>query len=159
IPNRRDPEVTAIALAKVREDKTRESADGFDGSWVAHPDLVALCKEVFDAALGDRPNQLDRLREEVSVSAHDLLPVAKPPATTTEAGLRNNVSVALQYLAAWLGGNGAVAIFNLMEDAATAEIARSQVWQWLHNDVTLDDGPRVTRDLVERIIREELDAI
>jgi malate synthase len=159
IPNRRDPEVTAIALAKVREDKTRESADGFDGSWVAHPDLVALCKEVFDAALGDRPNQLDRLREEVSVSAQDLLAVAKTPGTTTEAGLRNNVSVALQYLAAWLGGNGAVAIFNLMEDAATAEIARSQVWQWLHNDVTLDDGPRVTRDLVERIIREELDAI
>jgi malate synthase len=159
IPNRRDPEVTAIALAKVREDKTRESADGFDGSWVAHPDLVALCKEVFDAALGDRPNQLDRLREEVSVSAQDLLAVAKTPGAITEAGLRNNVSVALQYLAAWLGGNGAVAIFNLMEDAATAEIARSQVWQWLHNDITLDDGPRVTRDLVERIIREELDAI
>jgi len=159
IPNRRDPEVTAIALAKVREDKTRESADGFDGSWVAHPDLVALCKEVFDAALGDRPNQLDRLREEVSVSAQDLLAVAKTPGAITEAGLRNNVSVALQYLAAWLGGNGAVAIFNLMEDAATAEIARSQVWQWLHNDITLDDGPRVTRDLVERIIREELDTI
>ncbi len=159
IPNRRDPEVTATALAKVREDKTRESGDGFDGSWVAHPDLVALCKEVFDAALGDRPNQLDRLREEVSVSAQDLLAVAKTPGTMTEAGLRNDVSVALQYLATWLGGNGAVAIFNLMEDAATAEIARSQVWQWLHNDVTLDDGPRVTRDLVERIIREELDAI
>src|SRR5215813_3898944 len=159
IPSRRDPEVTAIALAKVREDKTRESADGFDGSWVAHPDLVALCKEVFDAALGDRPNQLDRLREEVSVSAQDLLAVAKTPGTTTEAGLRNNVSVALQYLAAWLGGNGAVAIFNLMEDAATAEIARSQIWQWVHNDITLDGGPQVTRALVEQIIGEELGKI
>jgi malate synthase len=159
IPNRRDPEVTAIALAKVRDDKTRESGDGFDGSWVAHPDLVPLCKEVFDAALGDRPNQLDRLREEVSVSGPDLLAVDKTPGVITEAGLRNDVSVALQYLASWLGGNGAVAIFNLMEDAATAEIARSQVWQWLHNGVTLDDGPRVTRDLVERIMGEELDKI
>jgi malate synthase len=159
IPNRRDPEVTAVALAKVRDDKTRESRDGFDGSWVAHPDLVPLCREVFDAALGDRPNQLGRLREEVSVTGPDLLAVDKTPGVITEAGLRNDVSVALQYLANWLGGNGAVAIFNLMEDAATAEIARSQVWQWLHNDVTLDDGPQVTRDLVERIIGEELAAI
>jgi malate synthase len=159
IPNRRDPEVTATALAKVRDDKTRESRDGFDGSWVAHPDLVALCKEVFDAALGSRPNQLDRLREEVSVMAPDLLAVDKTPGPITEAGLRNDVSVALQYLAAWLGGNGAVAIFNLMEDAATAEIARSQVWQWMHNDICLDDGPLVTRDLVERIIGEELGTI
>src|SRR5215813_3014490 len=158
IPSR-DPEVNAIATAKVRDDKTREAGDGFDGSWVAHPAMVALCKEVFDATLGDRPNQLDRLREEVSVSAQDLLAVAKTPGKITEAGLRNNVSVALQYVATWLGGNGAVAIFNLMEDAATAEIARSQVWQWLHNDVTLDDGPRVTRDLVERIIGEELGKI
>ena len=159
IPSRRDPEVNAVALAKVREDKTRESRDGFDGSWVAHPDLVPLCKEVFDAALGSRPNQLDRLREDVSVSAQDLLAVAKTPGSITEAGLRNNVSVALQYLAAWLGGNGAVAIFNLMEDAATAEIARSQVWQWVHNDVSLADGQQVTRDLVERIIQEELATI
>ncbi|HEY6278134.1 MAG TPA: malate synthase A, partial [Streptosporangiaceae bacterium] len=159
IPNRRDPEVTAIALAKVRDDKTRESGDGFDGSWVAHPDLVALCAEVFDAALGDRPNQLDRLREEVSVTGPELLAVDKTPGVITEAGLRNNVSVGLQYLATWLGGNGAVAISNLMEDAATAEIARSQVWQWLHNDVALDDGPTVTRDLVERIIGEELATI
>jgi malate synthase len=159
IPNRRDPEVTAVALAKVRDDKTRESGDGFDGSWVAHPDLVGLCKEVFDAALGDRPNQLDRLREEVSVTGPELLAVDKTPGVITEAGLRNNVSVGLQYLATWLGGDGAVAIFNLMEDAATAEIARSQVWQWLHNDVALDDGPTVTRDLVERIIGEELAAI
>src|SRR5262252_4601496 len=158
IPSR-DPEVNATATARVRDDKTREAGDGFDGSWVAHPAMVELCKEVFDAALGDRPNQLDRLREEVSVSAPDLLAVAKTPGQITEAGLRNDVSVALQYLATWLGGNGAVAIFNLMEDAATAEIARSQIWQWLHNDVVLDDGPTVTRDLVERIIGEELAAI
>jgi malate synthase len=159
IPSRRDPEVNAVAMAKVREDKARESGDGFDGSWVAHPDLVALCKEVFDAALGDRPNQLDKQRDDVSVSPQDLLSVAKTPGQITEAGLRNDVSVALQYLAAWLGGNGAVGIFNLMEDAATAEIARSQVWQWIHNGVTLDDGPEVSRDLVERIIREELGKI
>jgi malate synthase len=159
IPSRRDPEVNAVALAKVREDKTRESADGFDGSWVAHPDLVALCREVFDAALGDRPNQLTRLRDDVSVSAADLLAVSKTPGTITEAGLRNNISVGLQYLSSWLGGNGAVAIFNLMEDAATAEISRSQVWQWIHSSVRLDDGQLVTRDLAERIIAEESAAI
>jgi malate synthase len=159
IPSRRDPEVNAVALAKVREDKTRESADGFDGSWVAHPDLVALCREVFDAALGDRPNQLTRQRDDVSVSAADLLAVSKTPGTITEAGLRNNISVGLQYLTSWLGGNGAVAIFNLMEDAATAEISRSQVWQWMHNSVRLDDGQLVTRELAERIIAEESAAI
>ena len=159
IPSRRDPEVNAVALAKVREDKTRESADGFDGSWVAHPDLVPLCREVFDAALGDRPNQLTRQRDDVSVTAQDLLAVSKTPGVITEAGLRNDISVALQYLANWLGGNGAVAIFNLMEDAATAEISRSQVWQWIHNDVTLDDGTLVTKDLVERLIDEELTKI
>jgi malate synthase len=159
IPSRRDAEVNAVAMAKVREDKTREAGDGFDGSWVAHPDLVALCREVFDAALGDRPNQLDRQRDDVSVTAADLLAVAKTPGVITEAGLRNNVSVGLQYLANWLGGNGAVGIFNLMEDAATAEISRSQIWQWLHNDIALDDGPKVTRDLTERIIKEELATI
>ncbi len=156
IPSRRDPEVNKVALAKVREDKTRESGDGFDGSWVAHPDLVPVCREVFDSVLGSKPNQLDRLRPEVSVSASDLLSVSKTPGTITEAGLRNDISVGLQYLASWLAGNGAVAIFNLMEDAATAEIARSQVWQWLHNDILLEDGPKVTRELVERIIDEEL---
>ena len=156
IPSRRDAKVNEIAMTNVRKDKTREAHDGFDGSWVAHPDLVPLCKEVFDDFLPDRPNQLGKLRDDVSVSAADLLAVAKTPGQITEAGLRNDVSVALQYLAAWLGGNGAVAIFNLMEDAATAEIARSQVWQWVHNAVTLDDGPQVTRDLVERLIQEEL---
>ncbi|HEY3735122.1 MAG TPA: malate synthase A [Streptosporangiaceae bacterium] len=157
IPSRRDPEVNATAMEKVRADKTRESGDGFDGSWVAHPDLVPLCREVFDGVLGDRPNQLDRLRAEVNVTAEDLLSVSKTPGDITEAGLRNNISVGLQYLASWLNGSGAVAIFNLMEDAATAEIARSQVWQWLHNDITLaDSGERVTPELVSRIIDEEL---
>src|SRR6476659_3454717 len=159
IPSRRDPEVTAVALAKVGEDKQREAGDGFDGTWVAHPDLVPVARAEFDAVLGDRPNQIARQREDVPVGAEDLLSVSKTPGAITEAGLRNNISVALQYLASWLGGNGAVGIFNLMEDAATAEIARSQVWQWLHNSVTLDDGPLVTRDLVQRIIGEELDKI
>jgi malate synthase len=156
IPSRRDPEVNERALAKVRDDKTRESGDGFDGSWVAHPDLVPVCREIFDGVLGDRPNQLSKLREDVSVSAADLLAVSKTPGDITEAGLRNDISVGLQYLASWLGGNGAVGIFNMMEDAATAEIARSQVWQWLHNDIELADGQRVTRDLVQRITDEEL---
>jgi malate synthase len=159
IPSRRDPEVNAVAMAKVRDDKTREAVDGFDGSWVAHPDLVPLCREVFDATLGSAPNQLSKQRPEVSVSAFDLLAVDKTPGVITEAGLRNNVSVGLQYLASWLGGNGAVAIFNLMEDAATAEISRSQVWQWLHNNIRLDDGQPVTTDLVQRIIGEELATI
>jgi malate synthase len=159
IPSRRDEAVNATALAKVRDDKTRESQDGFDGSWVAHPDLVSICREVFDGVLGDRPNQLDKQRPDVHVEAADLLAVSKTPGEITEAGLRNNVSVGLQYLANWLAGNGAVAIFNLMEDAATAEISRSQIWQWLHNDVALADGLTVTRALVEQIISEELDKI
>jgi malate synthase len=159
IPSRRDPEVNEQAMAKVRDDKNRESGDGFDGSWVAHPDLVPLCKEVFDGVLGSHPNQVSRQREDVHVTAEDLLAVSKTPGTITEAGLRNNISVALQYLASWLGGSGAVGIFNLMEDAATAEISRSQIWQWIHNDVVLDDGIVVKRDLVERLIDEELSKI
>ncbi|HEX9030932.1 MAG TPA: malate synthase A [Streptosporangiaceae bacterium] len=156
IPSRRDPEVNKIALAKVRDDKTRESRDGFDGSWVAHPDLVPICREIFDGVLGDSPNQLGKLREDVQVTAAQLLDVASTPGDITEAGLRNNVSVGLQYLASWLHGQGAVAIFNLMEDAATAEISRSQVWQWIHNDVSLAEGPQVTKELVEQIIDDEL---
>ncbi|HZN74254.1 MAG TPA: malate synthase A [Micromonosporaceae bacterium] len=148
IPSRRDPEVNAVALTKVREDKEREARDGFDGSWVAHPDLVEICREVFDNALGERPNQLDRHRDDVSVTAAQLLDVVSTPGEVTEAGVRNNVSVALQYLAAWLGGNGAVAINNLMEDAATAEISRSQIWQWVHNGV-------VAESEVRRILDEE----
>jgi malate synthase len=156
VPSRRDAEVNETALARVRDDKTREAGDGFDGSWVAHPDLVPVCKEVFDAVLGARPNQLDRQRPEVAVTASDLLNVGDTPGGVTEAGLRNNISVALQYLAAWLGGTGAVLVFNLMEDAATAEISRSQIWQWIRNEVLLDDGPLVTKDVVERMIDEEL---
>jgi malate synthase len=159
IPSRRDEAVNAVALAKVRDDKTRESRDGFDGSWVAHPDLVPICQEVFDGVLGAEPNQLARQRPDVHVTAAEMLAISKTPGEITEAGLRNDVSVGLQYLASWLAGNGAVAIFNLMEDAATAEISRSQVWQWLHNDIALAEGPTVTRELVERIIAEELDKI
>jgi malate synthase len=157
IPSRRDPQVNETALTKVRADKTREAGDGFDGSWVAHPDLVPICREVFDGVLGGRPNQLDKTRDDVRVSAAQLLDIRDTPGQMTEAGLRNAVSVGIQYLASWLRGTGAVAIFNLMEDAATAEISRSQVWQWLHNDVTLDDtGEKVTRQLVERIADEEV---
>ena len=156
IPSRRDPSVNEVALAKVREDKEREAGDGFDGSWVAHPDLVPVCREVFDRVLGGKPNQLDVKREDVSVAPGQLLDVAATGGVVTEAGLRSNVSVGLQYLEAWLRGNGAVAIFNLMEDAATAEISRSQIWQWMHNGVRMDDGTAITAGLVARIEDEEL---
>ncbi len=159
IPNRRDPEVTENALAKVREDKERESRDGCDGTWVAHPDLVPLVTEIFDEVLGDRPHQKDKLREDVQVSSDQILDVRVPDGTITEAGLRLNVSVALQYLNAWLNGNGAAAINNLMEDAATAEISRSQLWQWIRHGAKLDDGRPVTRDLYVQIRREELDKL
>jgi malate synthase len=159
VPSRTDPEVTARAMAKVREDKQREASAGFDGSWVAHPDLVPLCKAVFDSVLGDRPNQLDRTRSDVHVVASQLLDLALTPGEITEAGLRNNVNVGIQYLASWLRGIGAVALFNLMEDVATAEIARSQVWQWLHNGASLTGGEKVTRALIDRIVEEELEKI
>ncbi|RIK15142.1 MAG: malate synthase A [Acidobacteria bacterium] len=156
IPSR-DEEVNRVAFDKVRGDKQREAGDGFDGSWVAHPGMVATCREVFDEVLGERPNQVDNLREDVSVTAADLLDVASTPGEVTEAGLRANIDVAIQYLAVWLTGRGAVGIHNLMEDAATAEISRSQIWQWIHNDVTLaDTGERVTRELVERLTQEVL---
>jgi len=156
IPNRRDEEVNARAFAKVREDKQREAYDGFDGSWVAHPDLVPVCRDVFDAVLGDRPNQLERQRDDVRVTAADLLDLAATPGSITSGGLRSNVEVALLYLEAWLRGLGAVAIHNLMEDAATAEISRSQIWQWVHNQSKLDDGTPVTADLVRAVLDEEL---
>ncbi|QFZ22777.1 malate synthase A [Saccharothrix syringae] len=154
IPNRRDPEVTARALEKVRADKSREAGDGFDGSWVAHPDLVPVCREVFDARLGDRPNQLDVLRPEVSVTADQLLAFSSAGGAATRAGLESAVDVGVRYLMSWLGGNGAAAIHNLMEDAATAEISRSQLWQWVHNDVVLDDGTPVTAELVRTVLAE-----
>ena len=147
IPSRRDAEVNEVALTKVREDKVRESGDGFDGTWVAHPDLVPVAKEVFDAALGERRNQLDRLREDVSTVAADLLDIAATPGDITEEGVRANVSVGIRYIASWLSGVGAAAIDNLMEDAATAEISRSQVWQWVRHD-------RVSKADVERVVAE-----
>src|SRR3954469_18870489 len=158
IPSK-DPAVNEQAFAKVRADKEREAADGFDGSWVAHPGMVELCKEVFTAVLGDRPNQLDKKREDVHVTAEQLLDVRSTPGEITEAGLRSNISVGIQYIESWLRGSGAVGINNLMEDAATAEISRSQVWQWLHNGVRLADGTQGTREHVEQVIDEEMDAI
>jgi malate synthase len=159
IPSRRNPEINETALAKVREDKLRESGDGFDGTWVAHPDLVPVAAEVFDDVLGERPNQVTRQREEVSVSGPDLLRFAVPGGTVTEAGVRNNVSVAILYIESWLRGVGAAALYNLMEDAATAEIARSQIWQWLKKGVTLEGGEPLTRDLLQRYQQEELEKI
>jgi malate synthase len=147
VPSRRDPEVNETALAKVREDKVREANDGFDGTWVAHPDLVPVATEEFDRVLGERPNQVERLREDVSVGADDLLDVRVPGGEVTEDGVRNNVSVGLRYLESWLRGVGAVAIYNLMEDAATAEISRSQIWQWIrHGRIGADDVRRFADD-------------
>ncbi len=159
IPNRRDAAVNDAALAAVKADKTREADDGFDGSWVAHPDLVPVAMEVFDAKLGARPNQLDRRRDEVHVTAAELLSAKATPGKVTEAGLRNNISVGIQYLESWLRGSGAVAIFNLMEDAATAEISRSQVWQWVHNGVATAEGTPITADYVRQLETEELDKV
>jgi malate synthase len=156
IPSRRDPEVNQRALAAVQADKERESSDGFDGTWVAHPDLVPVARDVFDAVLGDSPNQKSRLRPEVKVSARDLIDVSVPGSRVTEAGVRANVSVGLAYLASWLAGNGAAAINNLMEDAATAEISRSQLWQWRVHGIALDDGRPLTPDRYARIRDEEL---
>jgi len=156
IPSRRDAEVNERALAAVRADKERESGDGFDGTWVAHPDLVPVAREVFDAVLGERPNQKDRLRPEVRVTAADLLDASVPGGQVTEAGARANVSVGLAYLASWLAGNGAAAINNLMEDAATAEISRSQLWQWRTHGVPLDDGTPFTADRYAAIRDAEL---
>ncbi len=156
IPSRNDPDVTETALRKVREDKLRESSDGFDGTWVAHPDLVAVATAVFDAALGDRPHQKDKLRDEVQVTAAELAAIHVPGGAITESGVRLNISVALQYLAAWLGGNGAVAINNLMEDTATAEISRAQLWQWLRHGARMADGTQLTPAVYERWRSEEL---
>ncbi len=159
IPSRRDAAANERAFAKVREDKTREAGAGFDGSWVAHPDLVTMCDDIFTETLGERSNQLDVLRDDVVVSADDLLAVDRTPGTRTEAGLRGNVRIGIQYLQSWLAGNGAAAIDNLMEDAATAEISRSQVWQWINSSARLDTGEEITRQLVERIVEEEYDAL
>src|SRR5713226_1676325 len=156
IPSRRDPEVNRVALAKVKEDKDREAGDGFDGTWVAHPDLVPTATEAFDKVLADRPNQLDRQRPEVSVTAGQLIDVKVPGGTVTENGLRLNVSVGIQYIESWLRGVGAAAINNLMEDVATAEISRSQVWQWIRHSSRLSEGSVVNADLVREIADDEM---
>jgi malate synthase len=156
IPNRRDPAVTEIALARVRDDKERESGDGFDGTWVAHPDLVPVAMEVFDRVLGARPHQKDRLRDEVSVGAGQLLDLRVPSGAVTEAGIRANIRVALAYLDSWLRGVGAAAIDNLMEDAATAEISRSQLWHWRTRGVALADGRVFDAGLYAAIRDEEV---
>jgi len=159
IPNRRDPEVTEEALEKVAADKSREATDGCDGTWVAHPDLVEIAIEEFNKVLQNKPNQIDRLREDVSVSAQDLLSIDQTGGAITLEGLRINVEIGLRYIASWLAGTGAAAINNLMEDAATAEISRAQVWQWVHHEKDLDNGQTVTADLVKDIIQQEIAAI
>ena len=156
IPSRKNPEINAQAFARVREDKSREAAAGFDGAWVAHPDLVPVVREVFDQVLGNRPNQKDRLREDVRIGAAELLDTRVPGGRVTDAGVRGNVSVALQYLAAWLDGAGAVAINNLMEDTATAEIARAQLWQWVRHGVRTEDGAPVTLERFRGALAEEV---
>lgn len=155
IPNRRDPEVTRNAEAKVRADKSREAADGFDGTWVAHPDLIPIARGEFDAVLGDRPHQLERQRDDVEVTAADLLDV-RIGRDITEAGVRDNVSIGLRYIESWLRGIGAAAIDHLMEDAATAEISRSQIWQWIHQDQQTVEGTRITREWVQSVMAEAL---
>jgi malate synthase len=156
IPSRKNPEINEKALAKTREDKKREATDGFDGTWVAHPDLVQTSREEFVRVLGEKPNQIDKLRSEVSVTAEQLTDTRIPGASITEAGFRNNVDVALQYLNSWLLGNGAAAIHNLMEDAATAEISRAQLWQWVRNSAKLADGRTASADLYQKVRDEEV---
>src|ERR1700737_1794683 len=156
IPSRRDPEINRVALAKVKEDKDREANDGFDGTWGAHPDLVPTATEAFDKVLGDRPNQLERQRPEVSVTPGQLIDVKVPGGTITENGVRLNVSVGIQYLESWMRGTGAAAINNLMEDVATAEISRSQIWQWVRPSAEMNDGQKVSADLVREIADDEM---
>jgi malate synthase len=159
IPSRKTPEINEKAIEGVRADKEREATAGFDGTWVAHPDLVDVALEEFGKVLGERDNQVDRLRDEVSVTAAELLDASSAGDDITDEGLRNDVNVGIQYISSWLRGNGAAAIFNLMEDAATAEISRSQVWQWVRHGVELDSGEKVTRELVRRYEEEELEKV
>ena len=150
IPNRRDPEVTESAVAAVAEDKAREAEAGCDGTWVAHPDLVAVARDEFDRVLGESPNQVRRQRDDVTVDAGDLLDLDFEGRITHE-GVRTNVSVGIQYLASWLSGVGAAGINNLMEDVATAEISRSQIWQWVHHGVKTSDGSPITEHMIRSI--------
>ncbi|MFQ5638850.1 MAG: malate synthase A [bacterium] len=160
IPSRKDPHINEVALAKVREDKIREAGDGFDGTWVAHPDLVAIARAPFTKILGQRAHQKERLREDVHMTAGDLLHVTVEGGQITEDGVRKNINVALLYLESWLRGIGAAGIYNLMEDAATAEISRSQLWQWLnHEEAILSNGGKITPDLFQQFLPQELDKI
>ncbi|MDJ0338577.1 malate synthase A [Cryobacterium sp. PH31-O1] len=159
IPNRRDPAVTEQALAQVAADKKREATDGFDGSWVAHPDLIPTAQAEFDTVLGDRPNQVERTRPEVTVTAAQLLDIASVGGQITEAGVRGNVLISLRYIESWLRGVGAAAIDNLMEDAATAEISRSQLWQWIHENSVTAEGRRIDSDWVEEVLDEIVDGL
>jgi malate synthase len=159
IPSRKDREANDRAIEAVRADKEREAGLGFDGTWVAHPDVVGVAKDAFDAVLGSRPNQIERQRDDVHVTAADLLDAGSTPGSITEAGLRGDVSVGFQYISFWLGGRGAAGIANLMEDAATAEISRSQLWQWIRHGATLEDGRTVTRELVREVLDEEMQRI
>lgn len=159
VPNRKNQMVTEVALAKVKEDKLRESKDGFDGTWVAHPDLVPIAHDIFEQALKGRSHQKDHMRAEVNIQASDLLNFQIIGGKITENGLRQNISVALQYLDAWLRGIGASAIYNLMEDVATAEISRAQLWQWLHHGAKLDDGRPITTTLYHKIVNEESESL
>ncbi len=156
IPIRNDPDANAAAIEKVRQDKIREVREGHDGTWVAHPGLVPVAKEVFDAHMPE-PNQIDEAQDPIDIQAGDLLEV--PTGPVTEAGLRHNIDVGIRYLEAGLRGSGCVPIYNLMEDAATAEISRTQLWQWIHHQVTLEDGRPVTAEMVHGIIAKELEGI
>jgi malate synthase len=158
VPDRSDPAATARAHAAVRDDKQREAAEGFDGAWVVHPDLVATCAEPFTRVFAGRPHQIDR-RRTCAVTAEDLLAVQRTPGAVTRAGVRSNVAVSLRYLRAWLAGNGSARIFGQMEGLATVEIARSQLWQWLHHGTALDDGTAVSAALVREIVEEERAAL
>jgi malate synthase len=157
VPSGADPEATAVALERTRADKAREADDGFDGSWVAHPGLVPACTEVFSSLLGDRPHQIERRRDDVEVAAEHLIALGDMPHSITLAGVRTNLRVPLAYLSAWVGGRGAVAINHLMEDAATVEISRMQIWQWIRHSARMTGGIPITRDLVEAMLSEEVE--
>lgn len=159
IPSRKDPEVNDEAIRKVTEDKTREATIGFDGTWVAHPDLVPVAQKVFDAALKDSPNQKQKQLDDITVDARRLLDVTIPGSSISEEGVRHNIRVAIQYIGSWLNGLGAVALYNLMEDAATAEISRAQLWQWIHHGAKLKDGRPVTREMYQSYRDQELEAL
>jgi malate synthase len=159
LPSRTDEEQNKASMEKVKQDKSREAGDGFDGTWVAHPDFVAPAMAEFDAVLGEKPNQVDRQRPDVDVGAEQLLDAKSAWSPPSEQGLRNDVNVGIQYISSWLRGNGAAGIYGLMEDAATAEIARAQVWQWVRHGIALEDGRPITRELVQQYETEELEKI